>query len=112
MMIRWEDAARWLLEAWPLELLVATVGTDSDLLPSGFQPLPLVPTQPAYIVHALGAQWKLAAMPHRLRRPATFADYVTNVLHDAIDPSTVDLLRDDPEFMRAYDFPPTPGDER
>jgi hypothetical protein len=49
---------------------------------------------------------------HRLRRPPTFADYVTNVLHDSIDPSTVDVLRGDAEFMDAYDFPRASDDER
>jgi hypothetical protein len=103
--VRWRDAAGWLLESWPLVTLFETLGPDAGLLPPGLAPVPLLLQQPGYLVHALRTQWSLEPMPHRAVRPATFDEYLTDILHRAIDPSTVAALRDDAEFMAAYDFP-------
>jgi hypothetical protein len=43
-------------------------------------------------------QWQLAAPA------APFADYLCELLCDAVDPDTVALLREDEELMRAYEF--------
>ncbi len=97
--VRWHDALRWLLEAWPAATLVAILGPDSALLPAGLHPLPLTLAPPAYLRHALRVQWE-AAGPHA----GTFEHYLLGLLQDAVEPSTVELLRGDAEFVRAYGF--------
>lgn len=94
-----------MLDRWPLRTLIETLGEEGDILPAGLHPIPLILQQPAYVVHALRAQWQIEGMPHRTTRPATFDEYLTDILHRAIDPETVAALRDDREFMRAYEFP-------
>jgi hypothetical protein len=61
--------------------------------------------QPAYIVTALRAEWRIEPMPHRVLRSLTFSDYMTDLLHRAILFETVEALRGDAEFTRAYHFP-------
>lgn len=97
-LVAWRELALWLLDSWPLATL-------ADVLPAGLQPVPMLLDQPAYIVTALRAQWHIEPMPHRALRPLTFADYMTDLLHRAILPQTVEALSGDEEFMRAYDFP-------
>lgn len=104
-LVRWNAAAGWLLEAWPLASLLATLGSDASLLPIGLHPLAMVVELPAYVIHGLRVQWLIEPMPHRVVRPATFVDYLKDVLHDAITSDTVSALRRDVEFIRAYDFP-------
>ena len=103
--IAWREVASWVLEAWPLAMLYERLGPHGELLPTGLQLIPMPLEQPAYIVTALRAQWKIEPMPHRTLRPPTFADYMTDLLHRTIDADTVEALRADEEFVRAYDFP-------
>ena len=104
--IAWRDVAGWLLDVWPLATLLRVLGdAHAHLLPIGLELIPIVLRQPAYVVHALRAQWQLEAMPHRVARPSTFDEYLTDLLHRAIDPTTIDALRHDHEFVRAYEFP-------
>ncbi|HYI07610.1 MAG TPA: hypothetical protein VEK57_00940 [Thermoanaerobaculia bacterium] len=109
--VPWRDAAGWLLESWPPATLFAILAPDADLLPVGLSPVPLLLELPGYLVHALRVQWSLDPMPHRVVRPATFDEYLTDILHRAIDPATVAELRDDAQFMAAYDFPREEDDE-
>jgi hypothetical protein len=104
-LVQWGTVALWVVESWPFATLFETLGPDTDLLPRGLQPIPMHLEQPAYIVTALRTQWQIEAMPHRTVRPLTFTDYLTDLLHRAIDPDTVEAMRDDEEFMRAYEFP-------
>lgn len=48
--VAWHDAAGWLLQAWPITMIISTLGRDADLLPPGLQPTALDVVQPAYIV--------------------------------------------------------------
>lgn len=100
--VAWAEVARWLLERWPLAILVSVLGSAVHLLPQGLHPLPLITQQPAYIVHALRAQWRFGALPHRFAPAATFDDYLSDLFHRAIEPETIAALRHDPEFVRAY----------
>ena len=96
--VRWQDAMPWLAAAWSPMTLVQILGPDADLLPEGLHPLPLILFPPAWVVHALRAQWQLVA-------PASpFSSYLDALLSDAVDPDTVTALRNDEEFMRAYEF--------
>ena len=108
--VQWRDAARWLLEAWPLATLVNLLDEDAGLLPRGLHPVPLVLTAPAYVLHALRVQWQFGAAMHGLPHRAAFADYVADLLRDAVEPATVEMLRHDAEFMRAYELAEGDGD--
>jgi hypothetical protein len=110
-LVRWSAAAAWLLEAWPLARLLAILGDDAALLPAGLQPAPLRLELPAYLVHALHAQSRLDPAPHRLVPPADFTEYMTDLLHRAIEPETVAALHADAGFLRAWDFPGDDDDE-
>lgn len=110
-LVRWDAAAAWLLDAWPLATILSTLGPDASLLPAGLHPVPLQLEQPAYIVAALRVQSRLERMPHRVERPADFNAYMTDLLHRAIEPETAEALRDDEEFLRAYHFPEDAADE-
>jgi hypothetical protein len=110
--VQWKDAARWLVEAWPADTLMSRLGPAADLLPAGFQPSAFVLRPPAYVIHALRVQWQTAAMPQHIAPRESLEDYLVDLLHDAIEPATIDLLRHDEEFMRAYEFPDRePGGE-
>ena len=103
--LEWSEVASWIVDSWPLATLFQKLGSDADLLPLGLQLIPMPLQQPAYIVSAFHAQWQIEPMPHRTIRPLTFADYMTDLLHRAINAETVDALRDDQEFIRAYESP-------
>ena len=109
-LVRWDAAASWLMDAWPLATIVATLGAESSLLPAGFHPVPLLLEQPAYLVHALRVQSRLERMPHRAVPPADFTEYMTDLLHRAIEPETVAALRAD-EFLRVWHFPGETDDD-
>lgn len=103
--LEWEDVASLIVDSWPLATLFQKLGTNADLLPLGLQLIPMPLQQPAYIVSAFHAQWQIEPMPHRTIRPLTFTDYMTDLLHRSINAETVDALRGDKEFIRAYDYP-------
>lgn len=107
--VDWYEAASWLLEAWPIDTLLRQLGPHAGLLPAGLHLVPMRVDVPAYLLVALHVQWRIEPMPHRTVRPPTFADYMADLLHRSIDSDTVDLLREDREFLLAYHFP---GDER
>lgn len=110
-LVRWDAVASWMMDSWPLAAILTTLGADSDLLPAGLHPVPLLLEQPAYLVHALHEQSRLERMPHRVAPPADFTEYMTDLLHRAIGPETVAALQGDAAFLRAYDFPGEPDDE-
>ncbi|HEX6097324.1 MAG TPA: hypothetical protein VF432_13425 [Thermoanaerobaculia bacterium] len=103
-LVRWDAAAVWVLEAWPLATLLRTLGRDAALLPAGLHPVPLPLELPAYLVQALRTQSRIERMPHRVVPPADFTEYMTDLVHRAIAPETVEALRDDVEFVRAWNF--------
>ena len=108
--VHWRDAARWLFEAWPVAALVKILDGDAELLPRGLHPVPLVLAAPAYVLDALRVQWQFGADMYGLPRRAAFADYVADLLRDAVEPTTVEMLRHDAEFMRAYELAEGDGD--
>lgn len=103
--VPWEELAAWLLDRWPLPTIVEELGIDAGLLPHGLHPITVALQQPAYLLHALRAQWHLDTLPHRTFPASTFDAYLTDVLHRAIEPETIAALKHDLEFMRAYTFP-------
>lgn len=110
-LVRWDAAAQWLMDAWPLATLLDALGPDADLLPAGLHPVPLVLQQPAYLVRALRLQRRIERMPHRILPPRDFTEYMTDLLHRTLLPETVAALQRDAEFVLAYDFPGQPDDE-
>lgn len=104
-LVRWDAAAAWMLETWPVATLLTALGDDAALLPVGLHPIPMPLKLPAYLVLALRAQSRMEPMPHRVVPPADFTEYITDLLHRAIEPETVDALREDAEFVRAWNFP-------
>lgn len=99
--IAWRDAARWLVDDWSPVTLFALLAGDAELLPVGFEPVPVVVTAPAYVVHGLRAQWQSTE-----ESPPTFEEYLTEVLLHALDPvAAAPALSSDPEFMRAFHYP-------
>ena len=110
-LVRWDAAAEWLLDAWPLAAILDVLGSDSSLLPAGLHPVPLVLRPPAYLAAALRVQARLERLPHRVEPPADFNEYMTDLLHRAIEPETVEALRADEELLRAYHFPGEPPNE-
>lgn len=109
--VQWSDVAAWLLETWPLQWLMAELGEIAAMLPVGLQLTRAPWTVPFYIVHAMAVQWKTEALPHRMTHPPTVDDYVTDVLHRAIDADTLGLLQRDPEFAAAFAYPYSVTDE-
>jgi len=103
-LVRWDTAASWMLEAWPLATILTILGDDAGLLPAGLHPVPLPLELPAYLVLALRTQSRIERMPHRVIPPADFTEYLTDLLHRAIEPETVDALRDDTVFVHAWNF--------
>jgi hypothetical protein len=105
-LVRWDAAAAWMMETWPVAALLSVLGDDAAaLLPLGLHPVSLRLELPAYLVLALRTQSRLERMPHRVVPPANFTEYMTDLLHRAIEPETVDALREDAEFVRAWNFP-------
>ena len=104
-LVRWDAAAAWMMETWPLAALLTALGDDAALLPAGLHPVLMQLKLPAYLVLALRAQSRIEPMPHRVVPPADFTEYMTDLLHRAIEPETVDALREDAEFLRAWSFP-------
>jgi hypothetical protein len=103
--VGWSGVANWVRESWPLATLVAALGPDSGVLPMGLHPIPLLLEQPAYIVTALRAQWHLEPMAHRVASPATFDEYMADLLHRSLQPETIASLSGDRGFLRALHFP-------
>jgi hypothetical protein len=104
-LVPWSAAARWVMDSWPLATLLPILAAETDVLPAALRPIPMPLLQPAYLVHALHVQSRIERMPHRIARPSTFDDYMTDLLHRAIDAGTVDALHGDEAFLHAYEFP-------
>jgi hypothetical protein len=104
--VPWSYVASWLFETWTYEWVIRELGTDADvLLPVGLRAIPVIWIAPAWIIHALDVQRQVEPLPHRTVRPSTRSEYLTDFLSRGIDPDTVRLLRGDPDFIAAYDFP-------
>ena len=104
--VPWSHVAWWLFETRTYEWVIQELGTEADLLlPVGLRAVPVIWIAPAWIIHALEVQRKTEPLPHRTIRPGTLSEYLTDVLSRGIDPNTVSLLRGDPDFMTAFDFP-------
>jgi hypothetical protein len=104
-LVRWRDVAGWLVESWRRQWLLDALGSEAAVLPAGLHLTRPGWSLPYYIVHAMNVQWRTEALPHRTVRPATIDDYMSDLLHRAIDTHTVALLRRDPDFVTAYEFP-------
>lgn len=100
--VPWVVVAAWVFEAWSYQWVMQTLGAEAERLPVGLHSMPVLWYAPFYIVHALNVQRQLDPLPHRAVQPRNLSDYLTDVLHQSIEPSTVDVLRRDPEFMRSY----------
>ena len=104
-LLPWDHVAAWLVEAWPLRVLFDALGDAATLLPAGLQLTPVMWELPYYIAHAMSVQAAVERMPHRTLRPETQSEYMRDLLHRAIDVETLAILRSDPEFMAAFEFP-------
>jgi hypothetical protein len=104
-LVPWSHVASWLFEAWTYEWVVLTLGADAELLPVGLRAVPVIWIAPAWVLHGLNVQRQVEALPHRMVRPGTLSEYLTDFLARGIDPHTVDLLHGDQDFMQAFDFP-------
>jgi hypothetical protein len=82
-----------------------SLGDEAERLPAGLRPVRVVWIAPAWVVHGLDVQRRVELLPHRTVRPGTLSEYLTDFLARGIDPSTVQLLGSDREFMTAFDFP-------
>jgi hypothetical protein len=104
--IPWSYVAAWVFETWSYEWVIRTLGADADdLLPVGLRAVPIVWYAPAWVMHGLNVQRQVEPLPHRTVRPKTLSEYLTDFLARGIDPTTVELLHGDPDFMAAYHFP-------
>ncbi|MEA2162183.1 MAG: hypothetical protein QOK37_310 [Thermoanaerobaculia bacterium] len=110
-MVPWSAAVGWLLDSWPLRVLMETLGRDVTLLPRGLQLLSVQWELPAYIVNWLRCQSQLEDLPHRVIRPTEFTDYLWDFLHRMLDTDVAELLKDDRDFTAAYHFPYGGDDE-
>jgi len=110
-LVPWRPVAAWLFEAWSYQWVIETLGPDATTLPAGLQATPVLWFAPLYLVHALNVQRQLEPLPHRTVRPLDLSDYLTDLLHRGIDPTTVAALRSDRAFMDSYAFPEGANDD-
>ncbi len=103
--IPWSYVAAWLFETWTYEWVILALGDEAERLPVGLRPVPVIWLAPAWVVHGLNVQRQVELLPHRTVRPGTLSEYLSDLLARGIDPDTVQLLRNDREFMTALDFP-------
>jgi hypothetical protein len=103
--VPWAHLASWIFETWTYEWVIHALGADAELLPVGLQAVPVIWIAPAWVLHGLSVQRQIEFLPHRTVRPSTLSEYLTDFLARGIDPSTVELLRGDADFMTAFNFP-------
>jgi hypothetical protein len=103
--IPWSYVAAWLFETWTYEWVILALGAEAERLPAGLRAVPVIWLAPAWLIHGLDVQRQVELLPHRTVRPGTLSEYLTDFLARGIDPSTVQLLSRDREFMTAFDFP-------
>jgi hypothetical protein len=113
--VPWPEAAATLLDAWPRAAILGALGAnDAGVIPAGVQLTRVTWPIPRFVLQAMEREAALArscdprlhadAKPHAMHARG-LADYVADVLHAAIRQDTLDALRDDARFVRAYHFP-------
>lgn len=119
--IPWTEAAAYLFDAWPRAAILDALGLPGDPRPDGAETVPpefgLTRVHwrlPIFVVRAMehqaAAAWRndprvrrsLAVHPGYARG---VADYVADLLYDAIEPATVEAFRHDQAFLRAFHYP-------
>lgn len=113
--VAWGEAATYLFDAWPRARIIEVLGPDlARLIPPAFHPTPVRWQIPIFILRAIHHQAALewendprgsAAAGDGRFTPHAVDDYVADVLFNEIQPATVDVLGQDPEFLRAYHYP-------
>jgi hypothetical protein len=113
--LAWAEAAAYLFDAWPRAQLLDTLGPEhARLVPHQFHPTRVTWSIPIFIVRAMehqaAAEWRLDPRVQRSLSPNHTAargihDYVTDLLFNAIEPQTVVVFRNDPDFLAAYNYP-------
>jgi hypothetical protein len=107
--VPWSEVAFALFVVWPRALVLDTLGDAVDVIPHDLHLTRPVWDLPIYLVRAMEEQ------AHQTRSCADavggtsprrdVADYVADLLHQAIDPELVTALRRDPAFLAAYEYP-------
>jgi hypothetical protein len=110
-LVAWAEVAFWLLQAWPRAWLLETLGEQATLIPHELHLTRVTWELPLYVVRAMERQAVLRRRERDDVHGTDVQEYVAELLHLAIDQKTVDALRDDPAFLRAYDYPQEPGGE-
>ncbi len=113
--IPWTEAAAYLLDAWPRAQILDALGSDAArILPADFQltrvnwPIPIFILRA--VEHQAAAAWRndprvrgsLIVNPTYARG---VADYVSDLLYNDIQPSTLGAFRGDSSFLRAFHYP-------
>ncbi len=109
LLVSWDAIALRFLKAWSFDWLFRTLGPeDSHLMPEGLQIVPVTWYLPRYIILAMETQAKLRVAGGEEVHTDRAEDLVGELLHQMIDPATVDALRSNEVFMTAYHFPDEP----
>lgn len=110
-LVAWEEVAFLLLQAWPRAWLLETLGEHATLIPHELHLTHVTWELPLYVVRAMERQAVLQRRERDDVHGTDVQEHVAELLHLAIDNETVDALRDDPAFLRAYDYPQATGGE-
>jgi hypothetical protein len=93
----WKEVAFWLLQAYPREWLLQTLGAHARLIPAELHLAEVQWRLPLYVLRAMERQADAHTMP--------VEDYIADALHLVIDQETVASLQDDRAFLEAFDYP-------
>jgi hypothetical protein len=108
--VAWAEVAFWLLQVWPRAALLRELGDGAILIPRGLHLTPVPWELPVYLVRAMEAQAIVQRELHDDLHGFDVQEHVARTLDMMVDGTTLELFRNDPDFIAAYEYPPMEED--